>query len=420
MPVPVVKLTATQVLALACFGIAVGNFLKRRLPILDTLNIPSPIVGGMLYAVLTMVLHDRVINFEMDLVLQNLLMNAFFTTIGMGASLALVKRGGVQVVLFFALATVGAVLQNAVGIGLAKMFDLSPLLGIISGSVALTGGPATALAFGQTFEDMGVKGAGVLGVASAMVGITAGGLIGGFIGGWLIRHHGLLSGRPTKKFPPVEQIAYSGDPAPEPISSLAEESESEQSALMISVVAIAVAMGIGSLISMWLQTLSLPWDPSRKLTLPSYVGAMMAAAIIRNLDDRFKLLNISQRHVDSLGNIALYVFIVMALLTLQLWEIARLALPFLVMLAGQIALVFVMCIWMSYYVMGRDYESAVMAGGFCGFMLGTTANAMACMEVITQKHGPAPRAFIVVPLVGAFLIDFTNALIITAMANFFR
>jgi ESS family glutamate:Na+ symporter len=124
--------------------------------------------------------------------------------------------------------------------------------------------------------------------------------------------------------------------------------------------------------------------------------------------------------VDSLGNIALYVFIVMALLTLQLWEIARLALPFLVMLAGQIVLVFVMCIWMSYYVMGRDYESAVMAGGFCGFMLGTTANAMACMEVITQKHGPAPRAFIVVPLVGAFLIDFTNALIITAMANFFR
>lgn len=413
MPIPVVKLSAVQVLGLACLGVALGNWLKSRFPVLDRLNIPSSIVGGLVYAVLTLFLRDRVVNFEMDLVLQNILMIAFFTTIGMGASLRLVKEGGIQVVIFFVVATIGAILQNAVGIGLAGVFGVSPLLGIISGSVALTGGPATALAFGKTFEDMGVQGATAVGVASAMFGITAGGLMGGFIGGWLIRRYKLKAVIPPPVTPSAETVAYGTAPVEQDtVSKMDDESEGEQTALLASVIAIAIAMALGSLLSAWFT--------SMKLVLPAYVGAMIAAAILRNLDDRFHFLNISARHVDTIGNISLYIFIVMALLTLQLWQLAALAVPFLVMLLGQIVLVFFMCIWLAFRVMGKDYESAVMAGGFCGFMLGTTANAMACMDVITQKHGPAPRAFIVVPLVGAFLIDFTNAIIITTMANFLR
>jgi ESS family glutamate:Na+ symporter len=403
-PVLTLKLNAVQVLALAAFGLVMGIWIKRVFSVLDRLNIPASIVGGLVYALLALGLRDRWLNLDMDMVLRDILMVAFFTTIGMSASLRLVREGGIQVLWFFVIATVGAVLQNVLGIGLAHVFGLDPLLGIVSGSVALTGGPATALAFGKTFEDMGVAGATTLGIASATFGITAGGLIGGHIGGSLIRRHGLI---PVRR--PV---------APRPVSVEQEtngsndDPESESSALMQSFIAIAIAMGIGTIISMGFERTG--------LILPAYVGAMIAAGVMRNLDDWWDFARISQVHVDRIGTISLNIFIVMALLTLRLWELVHLALPMIMMLVGQVALVWLMCALLCYRLMGRDYESAVMAGGFCGFMLGTTANAMACMGVLTEKYGPAPRAYIVVPLVGAFLIDFTNALIITAMANFFR
>jgi glutamate:Na+ symporter, ESS family len=411
MPVTTVKLSAIQVLAISAFGVSLGVWLKQKFPVLDRLNIPASIVGGLVYAVITLILRDRFVNFEMDLSLQSILMVAFFTTIGMSASLRLVKEGGLQVIYFFGLAFVGAFLQNMIGIGMAKAFGLNPLLGIISGAVALTGGPATALAFGQTFEkSFGVEGATTLGVASAMFGITAGGILGGYIGGSLISRHRLKS--EFKTGAGAEKIVYAaGEPAPEP-TPMDDESESERSALLTNVIAIAVAMGIGSIISAWFEKMG--------LVLPAYIGAMMAAAVIRNLDDKFQFARINQREVDTVGNISLYLFIVMALLTLRLWELVHLALPTIAMLIAQVALIYVLCMTLLFRVMGRDYESAVMAGGFCGFMLGTTANAMACMDVLAQKYGPAPRSFVVVPLVGAFLIDFANALLITTMANFFR
>jgi ESS family glutamate:Na+ symporter len=180
--------------------------------------------------------------------------------------------------------------------------------------------------------------------------------------------------------------------------------------MLLNVILVAVAMGIGSLIFAWFNSLG--------VTLPAYIGAMIVAAIIRNVDDRTSWFGVSERHMDTIGNIALAIFIVMALLTLRLWELVHLAGPLLFMLLLQVALVALMC-YGVYRAMGRDYEAAVMSGGFCGFMLGTTANAMACMSVLTEKYGPAPRAFIVVPLVGASLIDFSNALVINVMMNYF-
>jgi glutamate:Na+ symporter, ESS family len=387
-----------QVLALAALGVVLGAWLKKKLNLLDRLNIPASIIGGLIFAVVILALRDRVVNFEMDLVLRDVCMVAFFTTIGMCASLEIIKKGGPQVLIFFGIATIGAVLQNLLGVGVAQLFGIDPLLGIVSGSVALTGGPATALAFGQTFEKMGVSGATALGVASAMFGITAGGLLGGHIGGWLIKKHDL---KPAATAKPVVVVVE-----PE------ETAETEGSKLLPTVIAVAIAMGVGTLISALIESLG--------LTLPAYVGAMIAAAVIRNLDDRFNFLGISAELVEEVGNVSLYLFIVMALLTLRLWELASLALPMLVLLAAQVALIWFMCATLAFRVMGKDYEAAVMAGGFCGFMLGTTANAVACMDALTSKFGPAPRAFIVVPLVGAFLIDFTNALVITTMTDFVR
>ena len=417
MDVLAIKLNAIQVLGISGVGVVLGLWLRRRVALFDRLHIPAPVLGGLVFALITLALRDRVVNLEMDLVLREVIMVAFFTTIGMSASLRLLRVGGPQVLLFFLLATGAVILQNVVGLVLARLFSLNPLLGLVSGSVSMAGGPATALAFGGTFEKMGVTGASTLGVAAAMFGIVAGGLIGGYSGGWLIRRHGLkppgpMTG-PTPSLSAAEAIVYAGDASPPPQTTpLEPEEPAAHSALMDNVIALTIAMGIGTLISLGLQKLG--------MTLPSYVGAMLAAAVLRNLDDHCHCFRISQRTMDAIGNVSLYFFIVMALLTLQLWELAHLALPLLLMLIAQVLLVALLSVTVAFRLMGRDYEAAIMAGGFCGFMLGTSANALACMDVLTRKFGLAPRAFIVVPLVGAFLIDFTNALLIANFTDFVR
>ena len=387
-----IKVNAPEVLGLAAAGVLIGNWLKRRIPLLDRLNIPVSIAGGMVYAVAAMLLHNRAANFEFDVVLRDLLMVAFMTTVGLSARVQLIREGGIQVIWLLAVATGGALVQNLLGMGLAKMMGVDVRLGILAGAVALTGGPATALAFGPTFERMGVAGATTVGFASATFGIAVAGLIGGYIGGQLIRRHGLKAARETTTLRAKEEVA-----APD---------------LLKSVLTMGVAMGLGALLSAGIERTG--------VILPSYIGAMMVAAAIRNLDDRYRFLGIAQAEVTAMGKVSLYLFIVMALLTLRLWELAHLALPMLAILAAQVALVWGMCLTVCYWAMGRDYESAVTSAGFCGFMLGITSNAVASMEELVEKHGPAPRAFLVVPVVGAFLIDFTNSLIITAMANWTR
>jgi ESS family glutamate:Na+ symporter len=186
----------------------------------------------------------------------------------------------------------------------------------------------------------------------------------------------------------------------------------QHGSLLNTVLVMAVSMGVGSIVSAGFER--------AHVILPVYIGSMIVAAVIRNLDDRYGFARVSQPEVDACGRVALFLFIVMALVSLRLWELAHLAMPMLVMLAAQVVFCWAMCVWMVFRVMGRRYEAAVSAAGFCGFMLGITANAVACMEELVEKHGPAPQAFLVVPIVGAFLIDFTNSLIITTMANWMR
>src|SRR5579864_583648 len=388
-------LNAVQILALGCIGILLGGWLKRRLRFLDRLCIPTSIVGGLVFALITLALHGRYANLNPDHTLRDLMMIAFMTTIGLNARMALIRRGGIQVLLMLALATAGAVLQNLLGIGLAKVMGLNPLIGILSGSVALTGGPGTALAFGPTFERMGVRGATEVAAASAIFGITVAGLVGGYIGSHLIRRHKLQSQAATT-----------------PATTAAENEPHQIAALLQAVLVIGVAMGLGNLISSGFDHL--------RIILPPYIGAMIAAAVIRNLNDRFSFVRLSQTSVDACTLVSLYLFIVMAVMTLRLWELAYLVLPMIVILVAQVVLCWLMCVTACFYLMGRHYESAVMSSGFCGFMLGITANAVACMEELVEKFGPAPQSFLVVPLVGAFLIDVTNSLIITAMLNMLR
>ena len=390
--VPVWKLNAAQVLGLGCLGVWLGGRLKRAVPLLDRWNIPVPIAGGMVFAVAALALHDRVVNLEADTTLRDLLMVAFMTTIGLGARIQLLREGGGSVVKLLAIATVGAVLQNLLGMGMAAAMGLDARLGILAGSVALAGGPATAVAFGGTFEKLGVHGATAAAMASATFGIAIAGLIGGYIGGGLIRRHKLKGDGTAGAGAGARKEAASNLPA--------------------TVVLVGIAVGLGNVLSLGMERMG--------LILPAYIGAMIVAAVMRNAGDRLGWPEPAQEDIELVGRVALYLFIVMALITLRLWELAHLALPLVAILAAQVAMCWGMCVTVVYRGMGRNYEAAVTSAGFCGFMLGITANAVACMEELAEKFGAAPQSFLVVPVVGAFLIDFTNSMIITAMANFTR
>ena len=408
-------LTLDQVHTVAFAGVILflGYGIRRLVPLLARYNIPAPVVGGLLIATLITIMRARGMTlFTFTTALQAPLMIAFFTSIGFGASVTLLRVGGPAVLLFFVFSTVMAIAQNVIGAGVAWSLGQPPLLGVLAGSVTLTGGPATGLAFAPLFEEAGVQGAATLAVAAAMVGIVAGGIIGAPIGTWLI---GRLGRSPAQRpghghVPVAANIAE--DHLREPKPRAPEGEDVEAYGLLKALVLIMVAMWFGSWLTVWFASVG--------ITLPAYIGAMLVAAALRNLDDATRAIGISQRTIDDLGGAALSLFLVMALMTLRLWDLVGLAVPLVIMLTAQVLAIALVAAGPVYRLMGRDYEAAVMAGGFVGFMLGTTANAMANMEALVQRYGPAPKAFLVVPMVGAFFIDFTNALIITFFLNLTR
>jgi ESS family glutamate:Na+ symporter len=336
-------------------------------------------------------------------------MIAFFATVGLGASLGLLRVGGPQVLLFWVISTALAALQDGLGVALAKILGVHPFLGLIAGSITMTGGHGTGAAFGKLMEDQyGFPGGVTLAMAAATFGLVSGGLIGGPVATRLIQRylpdraavHGAGAG--TVPLPTFQSLDEEIDVEP------AGEAPTFYRLLKVLTI-ILLAMWAGSALSGWL---------GQHVTLPAYIGAMICAAVLRNAADLLKFVRIEPRVVDDLGTIALSLFLAMALMSLRLWELLDLAIPMLAILLCQVILMAAWAWFVTYRLMGRDYDAAVMAGGHCGFGLGATPNAVANMEAIVERFGPAPRAFLVVPMVGAFFIDFTNALLITAFINF--
>jgi ESS family glutamate:Na+ symporter len=411
----VLTLDLVQTVAFAGVILFLGYGLRRIVPALARVNIPAPVCGGLPVAAVLAVLYAYGLQpLEFDTALQTPLQNAFFASVGFGASIALLLRGGVLVILFFVVSTVVAAMQNLLGGAVAMALGQHPLMGVLAGSVTLTGGPATGLAFAPFFQEAGVPGAATLAVAAAMVGIVSGGVLGGPIGTYLIERGGRAPAPSPSPRGTLENVAERQ--FIEPVTEVPGDEDVEAFVLMKHVVVMLAAIAIGLWVSQWLTE----WLKQFRMTLPVYIGAMIVAAVLRNLDDRTRLLKLSQRVIDDLGTVALSLFLVMALMTLRLWEIAGLVLPLLIIVAAQVAFIAALCLLVIPRVMGRDYESAVISAGFCGFMLGTTANAMANMGTLVERYGPAPKAYFVVPLVGAFAIDFTNAILITFFLNLWR
>ena len=394
----VVKLNMIQSVGLAIIMYFIGTFIRNRIPILVRLSIPGPVIGGLLFACVSTFLRTQgVVGFEMDTTLQTVLMNMFFCTIGMGASLVLMKKGGVPLLIFFVLAMVVALMQNLVGIALAKATGIHPVLGIIGGAVTLMGGLGTGGAFGPYFENLGVSGATTAAIACATFGMVAGSLMGGPFGETLINKYKITLPH--------------ADTTHEDLCMPEEEGKVSAAAMMETLAFVLIAMSVGAVMGVYFTDMG--------MTLPSYIGAMMAAAVVRNIGDLTKSFTINSEAVDFISDISLTLYLTMAICGLKLWELLNLALPLMVILLGQIIFMALFAWLVVYFVMGRNYEAVQMSVGMIGFGMGAMPNALCNMAALSEKYGPAPRAYLLVSLVGAFLIDFVNALIITGMGSMY-
>lgn len=407
-----------------------GEWLVRHIKILGRFNIPAPVVGGLLVSLGVLVcslagfgtigLATKVttpwwtwlVTIEPEWMNApakgvNLpLMVGFFTCIGLNATWDVVRRGSVQVVIFWALATALAVIQNGLGIVLAKALGVNPLLGLVCGSVTMTGGHGTAIGFAPQLEAAGLTGAAVLGAAAATVGLVSGGLIGGPVGGWLMRRHGLKSHAPKGVHLEEGATAEAGI-----LQNFRVLATSGFTALKHILLVLACIKG-GAWFSHVIEFTGFAFPPQ--------IGAMLLGVVVRNVFDLAGWPWISTEQVNVLASVLLGFFLTVAMMSLNLIELAHAALPMLAILSVQVAVMALFAAFVTYRCMGRDYDAAVMASGHCGFGLGATPNAVANMKSLVDSFGPAPRAFLVIPIVGAMLIDFSNALNITFYLNLLK
>ena len=390
----IVTLNMYHATALAAVVLLVGRFMVSRIQLLSKYCIPAPIVGGVLYAILHCILYvNGIAGIVFDDTLQKFFMTIFFTSVGFMASFYVLKKGGIQVIIFLAVILGLVVLQDVLGCLLATLFQLDPRIGLCVGSISMIGGHGTAGSLGFLVEDLGVPGAGSVAMAAATFGLVAGSLLGGPVGRARIERHHLSSNECIDQNDVEQEIT--------------QNVENER--FLNTAIYFAFAIGLGEIVSNFFVSIG--------LTFPSYIGAMLVAVVIRNIGD-WRKLDVPMIEINALGNLSLNLYLAMALMSLQLWQLVDLALPMVVMLLGQAILLALYAYFVIFRVMGSDYEAAVMSSAACGFGMGATPNAMANMQAISKLYGPAPRAFLVVPLVGSLFIDFFNSLIIAGFLNF--
>ena len=393
-----ISLDMYQTLGMAVAVLFLGAFLKKRIKFLETFCIPSPVVGGLIFAIVSCILYATgILEISFDETLKNVCMVIFFTSVGFQANLKVLKSGGLSLVVFLVCVIVLIISQNLVSVGLAKLVGVSPLIGLSTGSIPMVGGHGTAGAFGPVLEDLGISGASTLCTAAATFGLVAGSLMGGPIGRRLILKHDLL------------KTAVMEDDA----TLVEDEKKHKRSVSMYAPATyqIAIAMGLGTIVS---------WALSKTgMTFPIYIGAMIVAAAMRNISEHKNLFNVNMGEINDIGGICLSLFLGIAMITLKLWQLASLALPLLILLAGQVALMFVFTYFVLFNVMGRNYDAAVLAAGTCGFGMGATPNAMANMQALTEKYVPSVKAYLLVPIIGSMFADFLNSLTITFFINLF-
>lgn len=392
-----IQLDMYQTIAVAVVVLMLGNFLKKKINILERFCIPAPVIGGIIFAIFTCVCYvTGIAEFSFDDILKEVCMVFFFTSVGFQANLKVLKSGGKSLIVFLGLVIVLILSQNFLAVGLTKVLHIDALVGLCTGSIPMVGGHGTAGAFGPVLEDFGISGATTLCTAAATFGLIAGSMMGGPLGKRLIEKKNLL-----------ETVVTEDD------SLLVEEEKKHErhtSMYPAAVFQLIIAMGIGTIIS---HLLSLTG-----MTFPIYIGAMIAAAFIRNIGEYSGKFAIYMGEINDIGGISLSLFLGIAMITLKLWQLAELALPLIILLAGQTLLMFIYTKFVVFNVMGRDYDAAILSAGVCGFGMGATPNAMANMQVLCEKYEPSVKAYLLIPLVGSLFADFLNSLVVTFFINF--
>ena len=379
---------------LSIASIFIGTFINRAVPLLKRNNIPDAVTGGLLFSfILAVVSAQWNLAFEFDLRVRDLLLLVFFTTVGLTAKFRLLLAGGKALVVLLLAAIFFLVLQNTTGVLIAKAFDFEPAYGLFVGSISLAGGHGTAIAWGAEAAKAGLEHAETLGITFATFGLIMGGVIGGPIAGQLIRRNNL---RPESENGSIEIITT--------VSEVTDQYKpTALNEMMKTILVIAVCIQVGDLVNRFL------FDSG--MLLPGFLTAMLMAIVITNTGEFFKF-KVSERTVDVANNMSLQVFLSMSLISMQFAALSSGILSAVVIMCVQVTLITIFTMWVVYRLMGRNYDAAVMASGFAGLGLGATPVAIGNMNAITSKYGPSPKAFLVVPLVGAFFIDIANALIL--------
>ena len=392
-----IQLDMYQTLAAAVLVLMLGAYLKSKIHFLEQFCIPAPVVGGLLFAIFTCICYvTGIAEFSFDDILREVCMVFFFTSVGFQANLKVLKSGGKSLVVFLGLVILLIISQNLVAVGMSKVLGLSPLIGMCTGSIPMVGGHGTAGAFGPVLEDFNIDGATTICTAAATFGLICGSLIGGPLGKRLIEKKNLLE-----------------TAIPEDDSLLVEEEEKHErhtNMYPAAVFQLILAIGLGTIFSYFLTKTG--------MTFPIYIGAMIAAALFRNIGEYTGKFTIHMGEINDIGGISLSLFLGIAMITLKLWQLADLALPLITLLAGQTILMFLFTYFVIFNIMGRDYDAAVLSSGVCGFGMGATPNAMANMQAICERYVPSVKAYLLVPLIGSLFADFLNSLVITFFINF--
>ncbi|ATH59398.1 MULTISPECIES: sodium/glutamate symporter [Staphylococcus] len=399
------ELDAITTLALASMLYLLGIYIVNHVSILRKLCIPAPVIGGLLFSILVAILQStQILTIKLDSeFIQNFFMLAFFTTIGLGASLKLLRLGGKVLILYFIFCGILAIFQNLIGISLAKVLNISPLLGLTAGSMSMEGGHGNAAAYGQTIQSMGIDSALTAALAAATLGLVAGGLIGGPVVKFLITKYNLKpenAEETTKDYGNVKSNEY------------LRNRMNPTTIFFLQFTIVAICMAIGSYLGNTFSDLT-------GINIPIYVGAMFVAVIIRNISEYNNLNLIDMKFIDNIGDISLSLFLSIALMSIQLTEIYQLAIPLIIIVLIQVLFIVLFSVFIVFRGLGKNYDAAVMIGGFIGHGLGATPNAMANLDVITKKFGASPKSYLVVPIVGAFLIDLLGVPIVTTFINIF-
>jgi len=377
-----------HVLMLSILVLYLGLFVNRKIKVLSDFFIPPAVTGGLICSGVVAVIYGAAnLEIDFDMAIRDVLLLVFFSTIGLSAKFSNLAAGGRGLVILVVIAAVFLVVQDATGVLLALMLDVHPGYGLFGGSVSFAGGHGTAIAWGREAEAAGLAGAGALGIAFATFGLIAGGLMGGPVARWLIDRNNLTAPAPTTP---------SGDDP----SETAPERASDLYEILTAILLLVVCVAIGESVNRFLF--------AKGVLLPGFLTAMFVGIVVTNLIDVIGFKN-RQQTVEKIGDVSLNIFLAMSLMSMKLWTIAGAVAPIVMVLMVQMVVITTFAVFVVFRVMGKDYDASVISAGFVGLGMGATPVAIANMHALTSRFGPSTKAFLIVPLVGAFFIDLLNA-----------